>query len=118
MNGERAPLGTESSTRCRCGNSLPARHPKYCTGCSPKASLLWKREQRRLNRGTGYWLDHWLKLTGDEQAAREAYNAYMAAYMRRRRAQLKRRNRTLAHIARTPKQNSYFSETHAGGYAQ
>jgi hypothetical protein len=53
---------------------------------SPTASALWKRRQRQLNRGTKYWLDHWLKTAGDVEAARAAYNAYMRQYMRRYRA--------------------------------
>ena len=29
-----------------------------------------------------YWLDHWLKRTGDEISAKAAYNGYMRRYMR------------------------------------
>jgi hypothetical protein len=47
------------------------------------ASVIWKRAQRRQNRGAPYWLDYWLKLTGSEDGARRAYNAYMCDYMRR-----------------------------------
>jgi len=56
------------------------------------ASVIWKRAQRRLNRGAPYWLDYWLKLTGSEDGARRAYNAYMCDYMRRWRKHLRQRS--------------------------
>ncbi len=65
-----------------CTKPVSARNRKFCPSCSPLASILWKREQRRLNRGTRYWLDHWLKVAGSEEAARAAYRAYMRQYMR------------------------------------
>jgi len=85
------------SNCCLCEQPLPPRHRKYCGRCSAKASLLWKRQERQGNRGAAYWLDHWLKLTGDLSAARRAYNAYMRSYMRayrlRRCARRRERNR-------------------------
>jgi hypothetical protein len=75
---------------CTCGKPLPSRHRKYCLEHAPLASLFWKREQRRRNAGTRYWLDHWLKRASDEFAGRAAYNAYMKNYMRRYRRQPRR----------------------------
>jgi hypothetical protein len=75
----------EAQAVCHCGKPLPPRFRKYCVEHSPLASLLWKRAQRQACRGTEYWLDYWLNLTGDERSAREAYNAYMRNYMRRYR---------------------------------
>jgi hypothetical protein len=71
--------------QCPCGKPLSPRHYRYCADCAPTASVIWKRAQRRLNKGAPYWLDYWLKLTGSEDGARRAYNAYMCDYMRRRR---------------------------------
>jgi|SRR5579885_2800796 len=94
-------MRTEPS--CLCGNPLPPRHRKYCADCSPMASLLWKRAQRRLNKGTPYWLDSWLKVAGSEEAGRAAYRDYMRHYMRRYRAQAKSRYRTVTATS-VPKQ--------------
>jgi hypothetical protein len=69
--------------QCPCGKPLSPRHYRYCVDCAPTASVIWKRAQRRLNKGAPYWLDYWLKLTGSEDGARRAYNAYMSDYMRR-----------------------------------
>ncbi len=84
---------------CPCGNPLPPKHHKYCSKhCASKASLLWKREQRRACRASRsasegsipYWLEPWHKLTGNKEAAVQAYRAYMRAdargYRARRRA--------------------------------
>lgn len=69
-----------------CPNQLPPRRTKYCSpACAEEARRLWKRAQRRANRGTRYWLDHFLAQTGDEATARRAYNEYMRLYMRRYR---------------------------------
>ena len=82
----------EAHATCSCGKPLPPRYRKYCAEHSPLASLVWKRAQRQACRGAKYWLDHWLKLAGDERSARAAYNAYMRRYMRRYR---RSRNRSL-----------------------
>jgi hypothetical protein len=79
-----------------CAQALPARRRKYCPTCAAEARRLWKREQRRANRGSSYWLDHWVKQTGDLAAAREAYNGYMRDYMQRYR-QRKKRDPTGSH---------------------
>ena len=78
-------METGLSRYCQCGKLLPPQHRKYCADCSPQASLLWKREVRRQSRRSRYWLDYWLKVTGNEVDARHAYNAYMRTYMRQHR---------------------------------
>ncbi|MGH8010628.1 MAG: hypothetical protein ACREQ3_26850, partial [Candidatus Binatia bacterium] len=83
---------------CRlCRQLLPPRHRKYCESCSPRASLLWKQQERRASRGSPYWLDHWLKATGDLSTARRAYNAYMRDYMRAYRVRQRARRRERDH---------------------
>ena len=72
--------------RCSsCGQGPVLR--KYCAGCSPKASLLYKRELRREARAAGepYWREWWVKTYGAEAVMRRrAYQrAYMRAYRRR-----------------------------------
>jgi hypothetical protein len=60
---------------------LVGRQRKYCRGCGPLASALWKREHRRLWKAAGdrYWLDDWAS-----RAERRAYNrTYMRRYRRR-----------------------------------
>ena len=59
---------------------------KYCAGCSPKASLLYKRELRREARAAGepYWLEWWVKTYGEDAHARR--RAYQREYMRRYRS--------------------------------
>lgn len=65
----------------RCGRSLPRRHRKYCGNCSPLASVIWKRVQRRRWRGAPYALDPWLKKAGgDESLARTFRSEYMRRY--------------------------------------
>lgn len=80
----------EAKRTCDCGHPLPPHQRRYCSTCAPRASALWNRAARRANRGTKYWLDHWLKVAGNEQGARAAYNGYMRRYMqeyRRKRRQ-------------------------------
>jgi hypothetical protein len=82
------------------------------------ASLLWKREQRCCSRGSRYWLDHWLKAEGTDEAARAAYNLYMRDYMRRYRARPKRRSKAPRRgrqhvIERTPIKFAY-TDQHEG----
>lgn len=73
---------------CKCGNTIPPRHRKYCHDCAPRASALWKQAMRRQNSGSKYWLDPWLKAADDAEGARLAYNGYMREYMRRYRAEV------------------------------
>ncbi len=80
-----------------CGQSLPPRHGKYCSTHSTSASLLWKRQARKAEAGEPYYLDWWLKASGDLEGARRAYNEYMSGYMRRRR--LRERGRPTRRIA-------------------
>ena len=75
-----------SSRPCRypsCTSPLPRRHRSYCAEHSTLSAALWKRERRRLDRGSRYWLDAWINQSGSEDAARKAYNAYKREYMRR-----------------------------------
>jgi hypothetical protein len=88
-----------------CAQPLPARRRKYCPSCAGEARRLWKREQRRANHGSPYWLDHWVKQTGDLKAAREAYNEYMRTYMQRYR-QRKNRDPTVSHGSDVGRQRS------------
>jgi hypothetical protein len=87
----------ETQVVCSCGSPLPPRHRKYCAEHAPLASLLWKREQRRRNAGTRYWLDQWLKHAGNEDGGRAAYNAYMRRYMRRYRRRQRRTDETVGY---------------------
>jgi hypothetical protein len=73
---------------CRhCGAApLPARHSRYCERCSPQASRLWKRAQRRSaslssdsNDLPSWLLEGWRSL--------EARRKYFRTYMRNRRRQ-------------------------------
>jgi hypothetical protein len=70
----------------RCDSALPRRHRKYCTDCSPLASMLWKRSRRREWQGTQYYLDPWIKrANGDENEARRLRNEYMRSYRAKKR---------------------------------
>lgn len=86
-------LASGHAKTCQCGRVLPPGHPKYCHTCAPLASAFWKRAMRRQNKGSKYWLDSWLKISGNEDSGRRAYNDYMRDYMRRYRlrAQLRLR---------------------------
>lgn len=61
------------STCRNCGGQLPPKHHKYCSSCSRLASTLWKRQQRKQNRGSRYWLDEYLKAKSSLASAIEAY---------------------------------------------
>jgi len=65
---------------------------------------------RRLNSGSSYWFDHWLKVAGGEEAGRRAYNAYMREYMRQYRLRLGS-NSSHAHTFS-------LAEQQAGGYVR
>jgi hypothetical protein len=74
-----------ATDNCPCGRPRGYRRRKYCARCASLAARIarinWKRAQRALNRGTRAHLDPWRNGTETEEDAREAYNAYMRAYM-------------------------------------
>jgi hypothetical protein len=77
---------SEVSTQCQSCGRRPALR-RYCRSCSPQASILYKREQRRAAKlaGERYWLDWWVKAYGDDALAkrREHQRLYMRQYRRR-----------------------------------
>lgn len=73
---------------CRnCGfYPLPSRNRRYCAACSPLASMLWKRDERR--RRAQRRLAHPSEFSSDSRdywRTLEARRRYFREYMRRRR---------------------------------
>lgn len=77
---------SEGGGCARCGQSLPARHRRYCIRCSPLASTIWKRCQRIECAGSRYWLDSYLKRFSDMTSALAAYREDCRIRMARSRA--------------------------------
>ena len=78
---------SEVSAKCQSCGRRPALR-RYCRSCSPRASILYKREERRAAKLAGecYWLDWWVKVYGDNAFARrrEYQREYMRQYRQRR----------------------------------
>jgi len=67
-----------------CQKDLPPGKRKYCSTHSNLASVLWKREHRRLwkQKGEKYWLSDWKSKSHEER--KEYFRRYMRNYRRRR----------------------------------
>jgi hypothetical protein len=74
--------------QCHNCRTRPALR-RYCRACSPKASALYKRAERRAAKAAGepYWLEWWAKTYGDAAPLkrREYQREYMRGYRRSRR---------------------------------
>ncbi|PYQ03518.1 MAG: hypothetical protein DMF83_20915 [Acidobacteria bacterium] len=70
---------------CRAGAALR----RYCRACSPKASTLYKRQERRQAKAADerYWLEWWMKTYGELalEKRREYQRLYMRSYRRRQK---------------------------------
>lgn len=70
---------------CHTGAALR----RYCRTCSPKASAIYKRHERRQAKAVGehYWLEWWVKTYGDDAIPkrREYQRRYMKAYRQQKR---------------------------------
>src|SRR5712691_3993811 len=78
--------GNANGRRCdNCGCQPALR--RYCRACSPKASALYKRNERREAKAAGehYWVEWWEKTYGEAADAKrcEYQRLYMRTYRRR-----------------------------------
>lgn len=77
----------QGHAKCQhCGRGPALR--RYCRSCSPLASILYKREERRVAKlaAERYWLEWWVKRYGEEALAkrRDYQRIYMQGYRRRK----------------------------------